>query len=271
MDELEFSNRFDTLLNSYKKGVPYGYEQGILDFTLNEYEKSVFLTQAQETFVEGYFKQSTTVDDTFEGSEYARKSIEALVNDIELSPTTDVSVKHIVNGSQFFKLPNDAADLWFIVYEAIKYDTDSTHENSVSGCDKELVDNLGYGYTNIIPITHDDFYRTYHNPFRGATSRRALRLNVGDKTYEIVSKFAIDKYFIRYVTKPQPIILEDLPDGLTINGKTEKQTCLLDDSLHDTILNMAVQLALNYYNLTAKSSSTSQQTKSSKKNDDNDD
>ena len=88
----------------------------------------------------------------------------------------------------------------------------------MEGCDKDMIDNLGYGYTNVIPITHDDFYRTYHNPFRGATTRRALRLNTGDKTYEIVAKYPIDKYFIRYVSKPEPIILEDLPDGLTIDN-----------------------------------------------------
>ena len=137
----------------------------------------------------------------------------------------------------------------------MKYDTDPAHEDSVKGCDKEMINNLGYGYTNVIPITYDDFYRTYHNPFRGASNRRALRLNAGDKLYEVVSKVPIDKYYIRYVAKPEPIILENLPDGLTIEGVATKQTCKLDDSLHDTILSMAVQLALQYHNLTASATS----------------
>jgi len=46
MTAKEFSDKFDTLLNSYKTSVPYGYEQGNFDFTLNEYEKSIYLTQA---------------------------------------------------------------------------------------------------------------------------------------------------------------------------------------------------------------------------------
>ena len=274
MNEKEFSDRFDTLLNSYKQSAPYGYEQGILDFTLNEYEKSVYLTQAQEQFVESYFKQSTEIDNTFEGSEYARKSIEALVRDLELSPVSVSSHQHIVKDSQFFMLPNNLADdsqLWFIIYEAVKYDTDPAHEDSVKGCDKEMINNLGYGYTNVIPITYDDFYRTYHNPFRGASNRRALRLNAGDKLYEVVSKFPIDKYYIRYVAKPEPIILENLPDGLTIEGVATKQTCKLDDSLHDTILSMAVQLALQYHNLTASATSVPQTTKPSRRKKDDDD
>ena len=81
MNEKEFSDKFDTLLNSYKTSVPYGYEEGSFDFTLNEYEKSIYLTQAQESFVRSYFTNSTDIDGTFEGSENARKSIESLVKD----------------------------------------------------------------------------------------------------------------------------------------------------------------------------------------------
>ena len=40
----EFSNEFDTLLNSYSTAPPYG-DENKLDITLDEYEKSVFLTK----------------------------------------------------------------------------------------------------------------------------------------------------------------------------------------------------------------------------------
>lgn len=128
----------------------------------------------------------------------------------------------------------------------------------------------GNAYTNVMPITHDDFYRTYNNPFRGVTNRRALRLTAANKLYEVVSKYDIDKYFIRYVKRPEPIILEDLPDGLTINGKDEAQTCLLDESLHDVILSNAVQLALQYHSLSSGARPIQQEQKSSKKKDDDD-
>ena len=50
-------------------------------------------------------------------------------------------------------------------------------------------------------------------------------------------------YIVRYLKKPEPIILEDLEDGLTIDGQNEAKTCMLHESLHSTILNEAVRLA----------------------------
>ena len=277
MDKKEFSDKFDTLLNSYKTSVPYGYEQGNFDFTLNEYEKSIYLTQAQEAFVRGYFTSATDIDATFEGSENARKSIEALVYDAVLESSETLNLRqHIVKGSKFFSLEKDAnnvpLDVWFVIYESLVYETSEEDDiKKPNSCVYDNVDAKGWGYTISIPITHDDFYRTYNNPFRGVTNRRALRLTAGEKLYEVVSKYDIDKYFIRYVKRPEPIILENLPDGLTINGKDEPNdpVCVLDESLHDIILSNAVQLALQYHSLTTGKVPVPQQT-SSKKDDDKD-
>ena len=51
-------------------------------------------------------------------------------------------------------------------------------------------------------------------------------------------------YKIRYSKKPNPIILIDLEDDLSINGISEESECELDSSLHRTILDRAVALAL---------------------------
>ena len=287
MTAKEFSDKFDTLLNSYKTSVPYGYEQGNFDFTINEYEKSIYLTQAQEALVRGYFTNATDIDATFEGSENARKSIEALVYTAELEPWETVRL-HITKDSTFFRLDKDNEDndrnlnIWFVIYESLKYVTSKDGDNkSPTACIYDtLVDEdnnkVEYSYTNVVPITHDDFYRTYNNPFRGATNKRALRLTAGNNLYEVISKYPIDKYFIRYVKRPEPIILETLPDDLTIYGKNSTYTvdgveicCELDESLHDIILSNAVQLALQYHTLTTGKVPVPQQT-SSKKDDNND-
>lgn len=272
MTAKEFSDKFDTLLNSYKTSVPYGYEQGNFDFTLNEYEKSIYLTQAQEALVRSYFTSATDVDATFEGSENARKSIEALVVDEYLNPASTSDSRHIVANSKFFIVPND---LWFTIYESVKYSTEGEGNIPDKQCTINTIKAEGNAYTNVIPITHDDFYRTYNNPFRGVTNKRALRLTAGNKLYEVVSKYDIDKYFIRYVKRPEPIILEELPDDLTIYGKSSTYTvdnveicCELDESLHDIILSNAVQLALQYHTLTTGKVPVPQQTSSKK--DDND-
>lgn len=55
---------------------------------------------------------------------------------------------------------------------------------------------------------------------------------------ELIGK--VDKkslsYTVRYLRKPRPIILDDLDDGLSIQGISVKSECELDESLHPEIL-----------------------------------
>ena len=51
------------------------------------------------------------------------------------------------------------------------------------------------------------------------------------------------KYVVRYVKKPDPIILEDLGDGYTIRGESKAMTCKLPEHLHQMILEEAVRRA----------------------------
>lgn len=52
----------------------------------------------------------------------------------------------------------------------------------------------------------------------------------------------IKKYTVRFIRKPRPIILENLED-LTIEGISEASECELDSSIHQEILQRAVELA----------------------------
>ena len=64
---------------------------------------------------------------------------------------------------------------------------------------------------------------------------------------EIVGKFkggGIQSYMMRYVSKPKPIILEDLATtDLSIDGYTEVMECELPEECHEEILERAVTLA----------------------------
>lgn len=55
MTNPEFSNTFDTLLNSYNAQAQFGEQSSKIDIALDEYEKSVLLTQAQDIIVKSYF------------------------------------------------------------------------------------------------------------------------------------------------------------------------------------------------------------------------
>ena len=55
MTTQEFSDAFDTLLNSYASQAIFGEGASKQEVVLDEYEKSVLLTQAQDIVVKSYF------------------------------------------------------------------------------------------------------------------------------------------------------------------------------------------------------------------------
>ena len=58
MTNPEFSNTFDTLLNSYNTQANFGEQASKREIVLDEYEKSVLLTQAQDIIVKSYFDKT---------------------------------------------------------------------------------------------------------------------------------------------------------------------------------------------------------------------
>lgn len=134
---------------------------------------------------------------------------------------------YISNTSIDITLP---PNLWFITYESA---TVTSEDNCLE--DREI---------EVIPTTQDTFFRTRENPFKTTGSRRAFRLDVSGDKVEIVSKYPLKQYLVRYVEKPTPIILVALPNDLSIKGSNTPQTCGLTESLHRPILEQAVILAL---------------------------
>ena len=55
MTNSEFSDSFSTLLNSYNTQAQFGEQSSKREIVLDEYEKSVLLTQAQDIVVKSYF------------------------------------------------------------------------------------------------------------------------------------------------------------------------------------------------------------------------
>ena len=97
---------------------------------------------------------------------------------------------------------------------------------------------------SVIPITQDEYHRIRKNPFRGTNERRALRLDLSGKVVEIISKYNVESYLIRYLSRPTPIVLTDLADNLSINGTSVKTECELNPVVHRAILERAVKLAI---------------------------
>lgn len=109
--------------------------------------------------------------------------------------------------------------------------------------------NLDSGCNNIesalvVPVKQDEFFRIYNNPFRGPSKTRVLRLLNNDKI-ELVSKYPINQYLLRYIEEPEPIVLNGAADEEVDPYKTypEGNTCKLPASVHRTIVAQAVALA----------------------------
>ena len=221
----EFSNEFDVLLNSYAANNPFGTGQGPTQ--LDEYEKSILLTEAQEGIVKDLYNGRLT-GEGFESTEEQRRSLDNLVKTVE--PTAlDNTTKGLSSNSKFFQLPSD---VWFITYESALLSDDSL------GCKNNIK-------ADVIPVRQDEYHSIKNNPFRGPSDKRVLRIDTGSSVIELISKYNIQSYFIKYLSKPKPIILEDITnDNLSINGETQKMDCELNSVLHRAILERAVALAI---------------------------
>lgn len=224
----ELSNSFDVLVDSYKRFKAFDSQEVLDSIEFNEYEKSFFLTKAQETIVESLYTGLNHYGNSFEETELLRRYLSALVLDDVLYPAMSISGVPIgVNSnSKFFTLP---LDLWFITYESVELEDGK--------CDD--MKNL-----EVIPVTQDEYHRIKKNPFRGATDRRALRLDLSDGVVEIVCKYNVIKYYIRYVKRPSPIIVDTLPGDVSIEGRNTITPCELPEALHQQLVETAVQMAL---------------------------
>lgn len=235
----EFSDEFDTLINSYNLTNQFSTGQGVLSF--DEYEKSVFLTKAQEDIIKELYSGKNQNSESFEKTEEVRRELNELV---ETYITTDqVSYPFITNNkeSYCFKLPND---VWFIIMEsAVLTDKNLNCKNGIT--------------VPIVPITHDEYSKIINNPFRGANDRRVLRLDINNNIVEIVSKYNVGHYFVRYLKKPSPIILVNLPEDLKIDGVNTITECTLNSVIHRKILERAIQIAISSKSITSNSQNQS--------------
>lgn len=220
----ELSKQFDVRLNSQAQKMGL---DGYSNLQLDEYEKSVFLTQAQEEFVLSMYNGKNG-SDMFEYTEEDRRYLNRLIRTVSMvdvtssvSPSTWATEK-----SKFYRV-NGKDELLFVIFERC---TLSSSDPCING-----------RVVEVIPVTHDELHNIQDNPFRGPNERRVLRLDVGEDMVELVSNYNISDYRVRFIARPQPIILVDLyQSGLMIHGQSSIRGCQLNSITHEIILNRAV-------------------------------
>jgi hypothetical protein len=235
----EFSELFDVQYNNITSNQAPG---------LNEYEKSIFLTKAQDEIVKNYFSANSkgnNLQQGFDDSAKRQADFSVLMNtSVKQKETSVSSISKLDDRSQIYKFPND---VFIIINESLTY-------APVSGSKK---------YFQVIPLRYDEYTRLMSKPYKRPLKHQAWRLiNKGEfsnseyiKCVEIITTPEYDNeslsYTLRYIKRPKPIIVGSL-DGLTINGyvysgessgNVAPDHCELDPILHEDILQRAVELA----------------------------
>jgi hypothetical protein len=226
----EFSELFDVHYNNITSNQAPG---------LNEYEKSVFLTKAQDEIIKNYFtanSKGNNIQQGFDDSAKRQADFSVLMKTSnENVASLPSSSSKLDSRSHVYKFPSE---VFIIINEAL---SDSVSNKSFQ----------------IIPLRYDEYTRLMSKPFKRPLKHQAWRLiNSGainganyEKYVEIIAAPEYDNnnslvYTLRYLRRPNPIIVGDI-DDLKINGQgyDASHQCELDPILHEDILQRAVELA----------------------------
>lgn len=227
----EFSDEFDTLYNNIMSNQAPG---------IDEYEKSVFLTRAQEEIIKNYFNpRSNKLQQGFDDNEKRQVDFSEITKTLNITNDNPApgSYQSIDDRSQFFFFP---VDTFIIVNERVKL-TEGASNYSVT----------------VKPINFREYDRLMSKPYKEPLPRQCWRLIQGNLdtpvnasgqkiVSELISKTGtvVSEYKVRYVKRPQPIILSSLvAQGLSINGQTGVSECELNPIVHREILDRAIELA----------------------------
>lgn len=242
MTTQEFSNAFDTLLNSYNAQASFGEGTAKTDIVLDEYEKSVFLTQAQDIIVKSYFSSNTNPQG--EGIDDSTRRQVDFSGLIEVNKPTVSEQTAFDPRGKMYKLPDKVL---IVLNERLQVTKGGKTKNYV-----------------VVPISYSEYDRIMSRAYAQPLKKQCWRLFKGTSgaspSYDIHSEIipiegsigtgTSDKveYIIRYIRRPQPIVLTNLSmtnqESLDIDGVSSVSECELNPILHVDILNKAFELAI---------------------------
>ena len=145
MTTTEFSQAFDAQISAYNESIDFATSDKGLSF--GEYEKSVFLTRAQDELVLAFYSGKNSYNEGFENTEEVRRYLSQLVNTAkieedkqEIRRLTDLLKQNTVTGNKnlamsatsniknILKLNNDDADYDKFINNIVSDDSSKTND-----------------------------------------------------------------------------------------------------------------------------------------------
>ena len=246
MELTEMSNEFDILFNNIMSNQAPG---------LDEYEKSLFLTKAENELTLEYFSpKGNKFQEGFDGSERRQIDFSSLIFTLEGTATNNYSVKRD-NRSEVYALNSATNPILLIINEFLRLHKNADAQNNIPEDDKILT---------VVPISYIEYARQMMKPYKLPTKSQAWRLlNSSTDTNNsafpyaelLYNKSAYDDYntktyVVTYIRRPKPIVLIDLEDAysdVSIDGVKVATPCELDPIMHHDIVQRAVELAKAAY------------------------
>jgi hypothetical protein len=211
MTTQEFSAAFDTLLNSYNSKANFGETAAKVDIVLDEYEKSVFLTQAQDIVIKSYF--SSTTNPQGEGiDDSTRRQVDfsglITVYRIPLG-TTSSNANNGANAGNTVetfdprgKICSLPSDVLIILNERLEVSTTTGTGTNIKTTKKNYV---------VVPINYTEYDRLMSKVYAQPLKKQCWRLfNGSDSTSHVIKSEIIPidgaitnnstaNYYVRYI------------------------------------------------------------------------
>lgn len=220
----EFSDQYDILLSSYLRNKKFDSQEILDSIEINEYEKSLYLTRAQNDIVVELYSGRNAYGNAYEQTEELRRYLSSL-NTTETISTfikdTTVGLEDESNKAVLSEVP------MYITQERCKV-------TKTSPCYTKAT-------VECIPIKRDEYNIIKDNPFK---NNKVWRVDISEDTVELISKHRISEYRVNYLKYPTPIIVEDI-SPLTIKNISIPTECILPEILHETILQRAVDYTIS--------------------------
>lgn len=252
----EFSNNFDVLYNSITSNQAP---------SLDEYEKSIFLTEAQYEILLSYFDpRKNKIQEGYDGSQrrqidFSKITISVSYKNEDKDENKDGDKPDTQSDDESNDESNNETDNESKFVEAL-FDPRDDSVGIIMPSDIMMMLNERLTVTRgtksvfltVIPLQYSEYDRLMSKPYKRPVKNQAWRVF----NYDINSKNtadlvvgpgdAIKEYTFRYVRRPKPIVTGNL-DGLEIEGCSDVTECELDPIIHYEILQRAVEKAKAAY------------------------